>query len=237
MKKGPSFKTMIIGLIVFGIGAVAAIPSAIIASKKYETNLSEAEDSLVWVYSELSTPVLEYEGSWSGTGFAVGVPGEDVKYIITNGHVIEQAYAWSQGEDDPFDLEKTKGISLNKLLDEYGMNLSDMKMKSSIRVYFSDDEDDYDEPEVIYYSGPSDRDIAILKLDKPTSNVKPILINTTYGTRYNEEVVSIGFPDVFKNDLNVSGFSHDNDDIIVTECNIIKFENKYVPLLLMHQIF
>lgn len=226
MKKGPSFKTMIIGLIVFGIGVVAAIPSKIVADQKYETDLSEAEDSLVWIYSEMSSSVLDYKGSWSGTGFAVGKPGEDVTYIVTNAHVIEQAYAWPLGQDDPFYSEATQRKSFDSLLKDYGMTINDLDIKTKIRVYYSEDSYDYDEPEIVYYSGPSEYDIAILKLDTPTDQVKPLLIRDSSGTSFKEGVVTMGFPDTFISDTNINAFEHDVDDIVVTECNILKFENK-----------
>lgn len=234
MKKGPSFTTMIIGLIVFGIGVVATIPSQKAASQKYETDLSNAKDSLVWVYSEMSTSALDYKGSWSGTGFAVGKFGEDVTYVVTNAHVIEQAYAWPLGKDDPFDLEKKERISLDSLLNEYGMTIKDLDMKTKIRVYYSEDNNDYDEPEIVYYSGPSEYDIAILKLDTPSDKIKPVLFRnpstvlsdrSTYMASYMGNKVAMGYLDSFISDTNINAYNHAVDDIIVTELDARSFEN------------
>ena len=145
----------LIGIIVAVIGIALAILGAVVSNKKYTIKPSDARNSVVWIRESLTVPEplatdlkmgSKNERMWSGTGWAIGTPGSKVRYIVTNGHVVEQAYAWPKGEDDPFDIEATNKFTLDEYLTKkYGMTVKDLKMKSEIRVYF--DKDDYAVPE------------------------------------------------------------------------------------------
>ena len=75
-----------------------------------------------------------------GTGFAIGNPGEPVEYIVTNGHVVQKAYEYPR---------------------------IDPSISGKVYVYYSAAENDYVQAQVVYYSSPSEKDIAILKLPSP----------------------------------------------------------------------
>ena len=79
--------------------------------------------------------------SGMGTGFAIGNPGEPVEYIVTNGHVVQMAYEYPR---------------------------IDPSISGKVQVYYSAAENDYVQAQVVYYSSPSEKDIAILKLPSPT---------------------------------------------------------------------
>ena len=216
--KGKLSGLKIFGLILAVLGIALGIIGAIFGTQKYRINPADARNSVVWIYESLNVSDLNYKGAWSGTGWAIGTPGQDVKYIVTNGHVVEQAYAWPKGEDDPFDYEAQHKISFEKALKEKkGMNMKDLKMKAEIRVYFSQSDDDYSIPEVVYYSGPSEKDIAILKLEEPTDKRIALLIRDSDKVEVGEEVTALGFPGVSDNVQDKSTISHSIDDVTVTK--------------------
>ena len=215
----------LIGIIVAVIGIALAIVGWIVSNKKYTIKPSDARNSVVWIRESLTVPEplatdlkmgSKNERMWSGTGWAIGTPGSKVRYIVTNGHVVEQAYAWPKGEDDPFDVEATNKFTLDEYLTKkYGMTVKDLKMKSEIRVYF--DKDDYVVPEVVYYSGPSEKDIAILKLDESTSKRDALLIRNSDTVEVGEEVTALGFPGVSDNVQDPETISHSIDDVTITK--------------------
>lgn len=57
----------------------------------------EARNGIVLVYA-VATAYYEdgsvEQAGGTGTGWAVGTPGEPVQYIVTNGHVVEAAYTY-----------------------------------------------------------------------------------------------------------------------------------------------
>ena len=221
--KGKFSVMKLIGIILAGVGLLFAIIGAIFGTMKYKIKPSDARNSVVWIYEYLSVPELKYEGAWSGTGWAIGEPGKDVKYIVTNGHVVEQAYAWPKGKDDPFDIEAQKGFSLDTYLkQQYGIALSQLQMKHEIRVYFSQSSNDYVVPEVVFYSGPSEKDIAILKLDESTSKRKALLIKDSDKVEVGEEVTALGFPGVSDKVQDPGTINHSVDDVTVTKGIISK---------------
>ena len=191
--KGKISALKVIGLILTLLGLVVGILGAVFGLQKYRINPADARNSVVWIKETLSVSELKAQGAWAGTGWAVGTPGEDVKYIITNGHVVEQAYAWPKGMDDPFDYEAKNGISFEKALKEKtGKTLSELKMKAEIRVYFSQSSNDYSIPEVVYFSGPSEKDIAIIKLEEPTNKRIALLIKDSDKVNVCDESTSLG---------------------------------------------
>lgn len=216
--KGKLSGLKIFGLILAVLGIALGIIGAIFGTQKYRINPADARNSVVWIYESLTVSDLKYKGAWSGTGWAIGTPGQDVRYIVTNGHVVEQAYAWPKGEDDPFDYKAQHGVDFEKeLKNKKNMSLKDLKMKAEIRVYFSQADDDYSVPEVVYYSGPSEKDIAILKLDEPTDKRIALLVRDSDKVEVGEEVTALGFPGVSDNVQDKDTISHSIDDVTVTK--------------------
>lgn len=221
--KGKFSVLKLLGLILAGLGLILAVLGAVFGTMKYKIKPSDARNSVVWIYESLSVPELKYEGAWSGTGWAIGEPGQKVKYIVTNGHVVEQAYAWPKGKDDPFDIEAKKGFSLDTYLkQQYGISLSQLKMKHEIRVYFSQSSNDYVVPEVVYFSGPSEKDIAILKLDEATNKRSALLIRDSDKVEVGEEVTALGFPGVSDSVQDPGTINHSVEDVTVTKGIISK---------------
>jgi len=216
--KGKFTALKVIGLILALLGIVIGVLGAVFGLQKYRINPADARNSVVWIKETLSVPELKAEGAWAGTGWAVGTPGQDVKYIITNGHVVEQAYAWPKGLDDPFDYEAKNGVSFEKALkDKTGKTLKELKMKAEIRVYFSQSSNDYSIPEVVYFSGPSEKDIAILKLEEPTSKRIALLVKDSDQVQVGDEVTALGFPGVSDNVQDPETINHGVEDVTVTK--------------------
>ena len=221
--KGKSSVLKIFGVILALAGIAIGVLGVVFGSQKYKIKPSDARNAVVWVYESLEIPELEFKGRWSGTGWAVGNPGQGVRYIVTNGHVIEQAYAWPKGDDDPFDIKTKTGQDADSYIrDRYGKSLSELDMKHEIRVYFSTADDDYVVPEVVFFSGPSDKDIAILKLDETTNKRTALLIRDSDKVEVGEEVTALGFPGVSDKVQEADTVNHDIDDVTVTKGIISK---------------
>lgn len=216
--KGKFTALKVIGLILAVLGIAIGILGAVFGLQKYRINPADARNSVVWIKETLSVPELKAEGAWAGTGWAVGTPGEEVRYIVTNGHVIEQAYAWPKGLDDPFDYEAKNGVSFEKALKEKtGKSIKDLKIKSEIRVYFSQSSNDYSVPEVVFFSGPSEKDIAILKLEEPTNKRIALLVKDSDQVQVGDEATALGFPGVSDNVQDPETINHGVEDVTVTK--------------------
>ena len=216
--KGKFTALKVFGLILAVLGIAVGVLGAVFGTQKYSINPADARNSVVWIKETLSVPELKANGAWAGTGWAVGTPGEKVRYIVTNGHVIEQAYAWPKGMDDPFDYELKNGVSFEKaLMEKMGKKISDLDMKAEIRVYFSQSSNDYSVPEGVYFSGPSEKDIAILKLEEPTNKRIALLIKDSDKVQVGDEATALGFPGVSDNVQDPETISHSIDDVTVTK--------------------
>ena len=216
--KGKFTALKVIGLILAVLGIAIGILGAVFGLQKYRINPADARNSVVWIKETLSVPELKAQGAWAGTGWAVGTPGEEVRYIVTNGHVIEQAYAWPKGLDDPFDYEAKNGVSFEKALKEKtGKSIKDLNIKSEIRVYFSQSSNDYSVPEVVFFSGPSEKDIAILKLEEPTNKRIALLVKDSDQVQVGDEATALGFPGVSDNVQDPETINHGVEDVTVTK--------------------
>ena len=105
--------------------------------------------------------------SGMGTGFAIGNPGEPVEYIVTNGHVVQKAYEYPR---------------------------IDPSISGKVQVYYSAAENDYVQAQVVYYSSPSEKDIAILKLPSPTDKRVPLKLRESDSVSTGETAYALGFP-------------------------------------------
>ena len=120
--------------------------------------------ALATVYNEDGT--VEQLGG-TGTGWAVGKPGEPVQYIVTNGHVVEAAYAYPR---------------------QY------TNVAGTIQVYYSAAENDFVQAEVVYYSPVTEKDIAILKLPTPTTKRTALTLRESDSVKMSETAYALGYP-------------------------------------------
>ena len=139
---------------------------------------NEARHGVVFVYTEFTDGQYLYSGT--GTGWAIGTPGKPVEYIVTNGHVVQNAYL-------------TGGV---------------------MQVYFSLAENDYVVPQVVYYSAPEEKDIAILRLPSPTDKRTALQLRKSDSIEIGETAVALGYPSV-ANSTSYRAF--DEEDITMTQ--------------------
>lgn len=146
-----------------------------------ETNgVSVGKQGTVFVYATSG------DSKWSGTGFAIGKPGEPVEYIVTNWHV-----ATCSGKFD------VKNVSIRVYLSSSAEESSSIKA-SVVKI------------------GNKNLDIAVLKLAKPTTERTALVLRPeSDGIEAGEDVRTLGFPgdaDRFDDlkDKGISGISVTN---------------------------
>ena len=131
--------------------------------------------------------------SGQGTGWAIGTPGQQVEYIVTNGHVVEAAYALPQQSS---------------------------AYTGEVQVIFSQAENDYVTAEVVYYSAPEEKDLAILKLPAPTDKRAPLSIRPSDDVEIGENAWALGYPGITSQNQQYS--TYDPEDATLTQGVISK---------------
>ncbi len=126
----------------------------------------EARNGIVMVYATVADTQGNSQSGW-GTGWAIGKPGQPVEYIVTNGHVVEQAYTYPK---------------------------MDASITGMVQVYYSAAENDFVQAQVVYYSSVSEKDIAILKLPTPTDKRVPLTLRASDSVKMGETAYALGFP-------------------------------------------
>lgn len=122
----------------------------------------ETRNGIVWVLSSKTEGGKTESGS--GTGWAIGKPGEPIEYIVTNAHVVERAYT------------------------------APANAGRSIIIYYSGAENDYAEAQVVYYSAQNQKDIAILKLPSPSEKRVALRLRDTESVKIGETAFALGYP-------------------------------------------
>ncbi len=112
-----------------------------------------------------------------GSGFFIGTPGEDAQYVLTNHHVISDYLALDAGK--PVDIDLGDGVVLDGL-------------KAYLRVYF--DSEDYANAYVVAYDDI--KDIALLRIEKPTDKRVPLEIQEPTDDNVGDPVYVLGFPGI-----------------------------------------
>lgn len=155
----------------------------------------DARNSVVLVAATVADDQGNTSMGW-GTGWAIGKPGKPVEYIVTNGHVVEQAYTYPQ-------------LYTN--------------VQGQLQVVFNAAENDFVIPEVVYYSAPQEKDIAILRLPTPTEKRIPLQLRPSETVDIGEAAWALGYPGISSMYQQYSTFSP--DDITLTQ-GIISKRNK-----------
>lgn len=149
----------LIAIILFAAALIGIVLGIVGFTGQKSITPTEARHGVVFIL----TSFRDEEGNGytaTGTGWAVGRPGKDVEYIVTNGHVVQNAYL-------------TGG---------------------TIDVYFSMAENDYVSPQVVYYSAPEEKDIAILKLPSPTDKRMALSLRASDTVDSGETAYALGYP-------------------------------------------
>lgn len=145
--------------------AVALIVSLSVTA--YAAFSAESRNSVVVVSTCMDTQYGEFSFG-TGTGFFI-----NDQYLVTNHHVIDTFEQYGSGE--------MKDITVND---------TPTSGRAKIRVYFGTD--DYEEAYIVGSS--KTKDVAILKLDKPTTKRTPLEIRIPDDSIVGSSVYVIGFP-------------------------------------------
>ena len=162
---------------------------------------TEVRESTVVVH-----PCLEVDGGvvelgW-GTGFFVGNPGEAPKYMLTNYHVIRDFMEYGRGDLITVPIN---GVSYTG--------------RCKIRIYY--DKNDYVEG---YYVASDDiKDVAVLKLDSPTSKRRALPLCVAGESSVGSEVWAVGYPGLAENGFAASVTSWDTKSATVTNGVVSRF--------------
>ena len=157
-----------IALLVIGLAGVVLGVLGLVGGGSIEPY--EARQGVVLIYAVATVynddGTTEQMGA-TGTGWAVGKPGEPVQYIVTNGHVVEAAYAYPRMYDN---------------------------VAGTVQVYYSAAENDFAQVEVVYYSPQTEKDIAILKLPTPTTKRVALTLRESDAVKMSETAYALGYP-------------------------------------------
>ena len=194
MEAKKSSSKQVVAILLLVIGLAAGVFGVLGLVGGGGTDPYEARKSVVMVYSYLQLTDGQSAGAM-GTGFAIGKPGEPVEYIVTNGHVVEYGYMGPK---------------------VYAEQVS----SAGVQVYFSAAENDYVQAQVVYYSSPSEKDIAILKLPSPTDKRVPLKLRESDSVSAGETVYALGYPGTATVGQDFKTF--DQDDITLTKGVISK---------------
>lgn len=197
MENRKSSGKQIIAIILLVVGLVSAVFGILsLVGGSTKKDPYEVRNSVVLIES----CSLLSDGSTvggAGTGFAIGKPGEKVEYIVTNGHVVQGGY------------------KVPTMAEYQGLVTA-----SYTRVYYSAAENDFVVPEVIYYSAPEQKDIAILKLPSATDKREPVTIRSSDSVQPGEHVSALGYPALTSQYSSYMTF--DQDDITFTQGNVTR---------------
>lgn len=163
-------------------------------------NISQIRESVVVVAVYLQQDSGKNLGFGYGTGFFVGNPDSDVQYLITNHHVINAYLAMGAGEATNFEYP----VSEDRVVRFSG------KMK--IRVYY--DKGTYEEAYVV--DSDESKDIALLKLDKPTNKRKALKLLSPTEDMVGSTIYTIGYPGLSDNQISDPVSSWEISDASVT---------------------
>lgn len=160
----------IVSIVLFLVGLVSVIFGIFGLVGGGSIEPYEARQGVVLVYA--TATVYNEDGSveqtgGTGTGWAIGKPGEPVQYIVTNGHVVEAAYTYPRMYSN---------------------------VTGTVQVYYSAAENDFAQVEVVYYSPQTEKDIAILKLPTPTNKRIPLTLLESDSVKMSETAYALGYP-------------------------------------------
>ena len=152
---------------------------------KYDvTNYRDVRNAIAVVHTSLYLYDSDGEmvNGWGkqGTGFFIGKAGEDPQYIVTNHHVVEDYVNLGKGE-------------LVEVSDPN--NPSVVAAQSMIRIFF--DSNTYLEGYVV--DSDETKDIAIVKLDKPTDLREPVALMKPSDDLVGTTAYAVGYPGLAEN--------------------------------------
>lgn len=157
---------------------------------------SEVQDGVAVVYSAFcGEDQIEYDSGW-GTGFFVGSTEDEAEYIVTNYHVIATYIDYGKGEVTS--VNTNTGVVIGRTI---------------VKVYF--DSDTYIEAYPVEYD--KTKDIAVLKLEKPTTLRHALKISVPEKETIGQDLWVVGYPGLAENIFVKRTTSWGSNDVTVTK--------------------
>ena len=194
-----------------------------------EVSPTEMRHSIVCVEVGIEGPG-GYMGLGSGTGFFVGKNGTNPQFLLTNYHVIEDFISWGSGELKSLSFEEfALGVitaagytadqvteaMLNVIWDywkQFMGSVNSGKLRAKIRLYY--DNSDYEEGYLV--DSDKIRDMALLRLEKPTDKRAPMAVTIPSENMVTKTVYSVGYPGVADNEYFESVHQRGENDATVS---------------------
>ena len=155
---------------------------------------------VVSVWEEYDSGYVKFYG-W-GSGFFVGVPGDDPAYLITNYHVIEDFIDRNEGDLNFWHADGSKATQSNH----------DLTSRAKVRIYY--DSDDYEEAYLVDYN--EKHDVALLKLNATTNKRSALPLATPADWMTGKPVYAIGYPALSENPWAAATSSFGEGDSTIT---------------------
>lgn len=193
MKERKISGKQMVSILLLAVGLVGIILGIIGFAGGGSKDPYEARNGIAMVYSTVYDSEGNSESGW-GTGWAIGKPGKPVKYIVTNGHVVEKTYTYPRYDSSMYGGE--------------------------IKVYFSAAENDYVQAKVAYFSASNDKDIAVLELPSETDKRTALTLRDSDSVNIGSTAYALGYPgdSVRQQDF----VTYDKDDVTMTRGIISK---------------
>lgn len=145
----------------------------------------------------------------AGSAFFVGDTSRNPQYLVTNAHCIERYVEAGEG-----------GAGLVSLGVVDGINKVGYFESCEIRIYYS--ENDYDVAEVIDYGSSEAVDLALLKIDSPTSKRIALPLYVPTDDMIGDTVYTVGFPGNAENEYSAAS-QYGIKDVTVAQGTISRF--------------
>ena len=157
---------------------------------------------------QLSEDRLEGPGS-AGSAFFVGDTSRNPQYLVTNAHCVEDYIKTGEG-----------GAGTISLGVEDGIEIIGVYESCEIRIYYS--ENDYDVAEVIDCGSSEEVDLALLKIDSPTSKRIALPLYVPTEDMVGDTVYTVGFPGNAENMFSAAS-QYGINDVTVAQGTISRF--------------
>ena len=160
-------KKQIAAIILLVVGVISAVFGVLGLVGGSKMSPYEARQGVVMVRGIIYDTEGNSQWGW-GTGWAIGKPGKPVEYIVTNGHVVADAYEYPQQYPN--------------------------EIFGSVEVYYSAAENDFAQAEIVYYSPQTQKDIAILRLPSPTEKRIALSLRESDSVKPGDTAYALGYP-------------------------------------------
>ncbi len=151
-----------------------------------EADISTTRHSVVCLEIGVENDAGDWFGLSSGSGFFVGDPKKNPEYLITNHHVIQQYIDGGKGERVPIAVDDNGNVTQPR---------DGIMGRMRIKVFF--DSTTFIQASLV--DSDNVKDVAILRLDEPTSLRAAIPLESPDDSIAGKSVYAVGYPDIAQN--------------------------------------